>query len=130
VRPLQTPFSTRMEQILEELRELRQIIATLQPSPTPETPCQGVTGKGTQCRNRASPDSCYCRMHGERPPKAPKPERVKKVTKPKKVQPEHTHGVGEESSEPCPLCATHGDVWNPGLTECRFIGQELNVVGE
>ena len=47
--------------------------------------------------------------------------------KPKKIQPEHTHGVGEESIEPCPLCATHGDVWNPGLTECRFIGQEINV---
>jgi hypothetical protein len=31
--------------------------------------------------------------------------------------------------EPCPLCATHGDVWNPGLTECRFIGQEINVDG-
>jgi len=51
----------------------------------------------------------------------------KKVVKPKKIQPEHTHGVGEEPIEPCPLCATHGDVWNPGLTECRFIGQEINV---
>ena len=119
-----------MEQILEELRSLREIIATLQPSPTPETPCQGVTGKGTQCRNRASPDSCYCRMHGERSVRPPKVVKPKKVAKPKKIQPEHTHGVGEEPIEPCPLCATHGDVWNPGLTECRFIGQELNVVGE
>ena len=116
----------KMEQILEELRELREIVASLQPSPTPETPCQGVTGKGTQCRNRASPDSCYCRMHGERSPKPPKVVKPKKVTKPKKIQPEHTHGVGEVGIE-CPLCATHGDVWNPGLTECRFIGQELNI---
>jgi len=121
----------KMEQILEELRELREIVASLQPSPTLETQvCEGVTGKGTQCRNRASPNSCYCRMHGERSPRPPKVVKPPKVTKPKKIQPEHTHGVGEEPIEPCPLCATHGDVWNPGLTECRFIGQELNVVGE
>ena len=77
----------KMEQILEELRSLREIIATLQTSPPLTTKCEGVTGKGTQCRNRASPDSCYCRMHGERPPKAPKVVKPKKVTKPKKVQP-------------------------------------------
>ena len=117
-----------MDEILAELRSLREIIATLQP---PDSPCKGVTGKGTQCRNRASPDSCYCRMHGERVPKVPKVPKVAKVAKkPKKIQPEHTHGVGEEPIEPCPLCATHGDVWNPGLTECRFIGQEINIIGE
>ena len=119
-----------MEQILEELRELREIVASLQPSPPLTTKCEGLTGKGTQCRNRASPDSCYCRMHGERSPRPPKPVRVKKVAKPKKIQPEHNHGVGEEPRESCELCATHGDVWNPGLTECKFIGQELNVVEE
>jgi len=119
-----------MEQILEELRSLREIIATLQPSVPLTAKCEGLTGKGTQCRNRASPDSCYCRMHGERPPRPPKVVKAKKVVKPKKIQPEHTHGVGEEPIEPCPLCATHGDVWNPGLTACRFIGQEINVVGE
>ncbi len=119
---------TDLTQILEELRSLREIIATLQPTSTPETQvCEGVTGKGTQCRNRASPDSCYCRMHGERPPKPPRVVKAKKVVKPKKIQPEHNHSVGEESIEPCPLCATHGDVWDPNLTECRFIGQEINV---
>ena len=123
--PLHPPFSTRMEQILEELRSLREIISTLQPSAPPlRGKCEGLTGKGTQCRNRASPDSCYCRMHGERPPRPPKP--VRAPPKPKKVQPEHNHGIGEVGVE-CPLCATHGDVWDPGLTECRFIGQELNV---
>jgi hypothetical protein len=122
--PLPTPFSTRMDEILEELRSLREIIKALHPaSPPSTTKCEGVTGKGTQCRNRASPDSCYCRMHGERPPKPPRVVKAKKVAKPKKVQPEHTHGVGEA----CQLCATHGDVWDPGLTECRFIGQEINV---
>jgi hypothetical protein len=67
-------------------------------------------------------------MHGERVARPPKVAKVAKVAKkPKKVQPEHTHGVGEEASEPCPLCVTHGDVWDPILTECQFIGQELNV---
>jgi len=128
VRALHTPFSTTMEQILEELRSLREIIKALHPaSPPSTTKCEGVTGKGTQCRNRASPDSCYCRMHGERPPKPPRVVKAKKVVKPKKIQPEHNHSVGEESIEPCPLCATHGDVWDPNLTECRFIGQEINV---
>ena len=128
MRPLHTPFSTRMDEILEELRSLREIIKTLHPaSPPSTTKCEGVTGKGTQCRNRASPDSCYCRMHGERPPKPPRVVKAKKVVKPKKIQPEHNHSVGEESIEPCPLCATHGDVWDPNLTECRFIGQEINV---
>jgi hypothetical protein len=117
-----------MDEILAELRELRQIIATLQPS-IPETQvCEGVTGKGGQCRNRAVPGGTYCRMHGERVARPPKVAKVAKVAKkPKKVQPEHTHGVGEEASEPCPLCVTHGDVWDPILTECQFIGQELNV---
>ena len=119
----------KMDEILEELRSLREIISTLQPPAPPlRGKCEGLTGKGTQCRNRASPDSCYCRMHGERPPRPPKPERA--PPKPKKVQPEHNHGIGEEPIEPCPLCATHGDVWDPGLTECRFIGQEINIVGE
>ena len=120
---LPTPFSTRMEEILEELRSLRQIIATLQPS---DSPCQGVTGKGTQCRNRAVPGGCHCRMHGERVPKVSKVERVPKVSKKvKKVQPEHTHGIGEVGVL-CPLCVTHGDVWDPVLTECEFVGDDVN----
>ena len=121
------PFQmTDLTQILEELRSLREIVATLQPCVPQTQICEGVTGKGTQCRNRASPDSCYCRMHGERPPKPPRVVKAKKVVKPKKIQPEHNHSVGEVGVG-CPLCATHGDVWDPNLTECRFIGQEINV---
>ena len=118
-----------MDEILAELRELRQIVATLQPC-APRTQlqvCEGVTGKGGQCRNRAVPGGTCCRMHGERVPKVAKVAKVPKVAKkPKKVQPEHTHGVGEEASEPCPLCVTHGDVWDPRLTECGFEGDDVN----
>jgi hypothetical protein len=117
--PLRTPFSTKMEEILEEIRELRQIIATLQPSPPLAQLCEGVTGKGTQCRNRASPDSCYCRMHlGRRVERVAKVSRAAK--KVKKVQPEHT--CGEGGGGVCMLCETHGDVWDPELVGVGFEG--------
>jgi hypothetical protein len=113
-----------MDEILAELRELREIIKSLQPAPPSQTICEGVTGKGTQCRNRASPDSCYCRMHGERDPKPPRVEKPKRVMKPKKVQPEHNHCGGGM----CMLCDTHGDVLDPGLPDVEFEGCEINIV--
>jgi hypothetical protein len=116
-----TPFSTKMEAILEELRELRQIVQSLQPESQTIPICEGVTGKGTQCRNRASPDSCYCRMHGERDPKPPRVVKPKRVVKLKKVQPEHNHGGGGV----CMLCETHGDVLDPGLPDVEFEGCEI-----
>ena len=115
-----------MDAILAELRALREIVQSLQPSEVPLAICEGVTGKGTQCRNRASPDSCYCRMHGERPPRPGKVPRVKKVPKPKKVQPEHIHGI-DEIGVNCPLCETHGNVWDPRLTDCCFEGDEIKM---
>lgn len=108
-----------MEAILLEIRELRQIIQSLQPT---ETLCEGVTGKGTQCRNRASPDSCYCRMHSGVTRRAPKAQKVQKTTKKvKKVQPEHTC----EGGGMCMLCETHGDVWDPELVDAEFEGESL-----
>jgi hypothetical protein len=107
-----------MDEILTELKALRGVIAGLLTT-TPDAKCQGVTGKGTPCKNRAVGDSGYCRMHGERPERAPKPVRARAPPKPKKVQPEHTHGIGE-SAEGCRLCATHGDVWNPTLPDDLF----------
>ena len=114
---------TDLTQILAELRSLREIVQSLQPVASPLTSkCEGVTGKGTQCCNRAVPGGTSCRMHGERearPVKEPKP---KKLAKPKKVQPEHRHGPGEV----CMLCETHGDVLDPGLPEALFEGPEIN----
>jgi len=109
-----------MEAILLEIRELREIIKSLQPSQPPETLCEGVTGKGTRCRNRASPDSCYCRMHmGDRVGVVRRVVRVGRETKKlKKIQPEHTH----EGGILCKLCETHGDVWDPGLVGVGFEG--------
>ena len=113
---------TDLTQILAELRELREIVQSLRPDPQTTTKCEGVTGKGTQCRNRAAPGGTYCRMHGEREPRPVKEPKPKKLAKPKKVQPEHRHGPGEV----CMLCETHGDVLDPGLPEAMFEGPEIN----
>ena len=117
------PHFIKMEEILAELRELREIVQSLQPTPPLQVICEGVTGKGTQCRNRASPDSCYCRMHSGERRGVPKVEKPKRVMKPKKVQPEHRHIGGEV----CMLCETHGDVLDPGLPDVGFEGCEINI---
>ena len=114
-----------MDEILEELRSLREIIQTLHPVTPSQSICEGVTGKGTRCRNRASPDSCYCRMHlGRKVGVKPVPKK-KAQPKLKKVQPEHTcHDGGM-----CKLCDTHGDVWDPALVDIGFEGcVEIDVM--
>ena len=115
-----------MDEILQELRALREEVGGLKeqlgvgarvprvPKP-PRTPCIGVTGKGTACRNSAQPGHEHCRMHGDRPVR---PE------KPKKIQPEHTHELGETCQGTCPLCDTHGDVMDPTLPESQFESDE------
>jgi hypothetical protein len=50
---------------------------------------------------------------------------MKKEPKMKKVQPEHTHPIGEEPTQPCPLCETHGDVMDPGLPDADFEGPDI-----
>ena len=113
-----------MESILEEIRELRQIVQSLCPTPPPsQIICEGVTGKGTQCRNRASPDSCYCRMHSGERRVVPKVQKAPKTTKKvKKVQPEHTC----EGGGMCMLCETHGDVWDATLVDAEFEGENIS----
>ena len=124
-----------MDEILQELRALREEVGGLKdqlgvgarvprvPKP-PRTPCIGVTGKGTACRNSAQPGHEYCRMHGDRPVRLEKPKKVKKEPKPKKIQPEHTHELGETCQGTCPLCDTHGDVLDPTLPESQFESDE------
>src|SRR6056300_740173 len=114
-----------MEALLAEVSLLRQEVAALRGSK--KSPCQGVTGKGTPSRNGALPGTQHCRMHS-REPKEPKAPRQKKEPKPKKIQPEHTHQIGEVPTEPCPLCETHGDVMDPGLPDAGF--EEVDDVTE
>lgn len=122
-----------MEQLIIEVNKLREEVAELRalhaerPTQKKKDPCQGVTGKGTPCRNGALPGTQHCRMHS-REPKASKAPRQKKEPKPKKIQPEHTHQIGEVPSVPCALCETHGDVMDPGLPDAGF--EEVDDVTE
>jgi len=115
-----------MEELREELNKLREEVAELRLLQVAKTtqgkkkdPCQGVTGKGTPCRNGALPGTCHCRMHSREPKESREPKQ-KKEPKPKKIQPEHTHGIGEEPTEPCALCETHGNVLDPTLPDVGF----------
>ena len=86
--------------------------------------CQGITGKGTACKNSAVEGTQFCRMHGREKVEI-KRVRVKKEAKPKKIQPEHNHQIGETPLTRCPLCETHGDVLNPGLPDAGFEGDDI-----
>ena len=112
---------TSLQSLLAEVSLLRQEVAALRG--TKKSPCQGVTGKGTPCRNGALPGASYCRMHS-REPKAPKVPKTRKEPKPKKTIPEHTHPI--DSLDPtCPLCQTHGDCMDPTLPDHDFEGPEI-----
>jgi len=110
---------TSLESLAAEVADLRLQLQQLQSS-SKKSPCQGVTGKGTPCRNGALPGTCYCRMHS-REPKEAKAPRPKKEPKPKKTIPEHTHSIGSIDLS-CPLCNTHGDVIDPSLPDHDFEG--------
>ena len=113
--------------ILNEIKALRAEVAALSLTHPPTVcdvlKCKGVTGKGTACRNKAVECTEYCRMHGDRVEKVAKVVKPKKVMKPKKIQPEHTHDDGGV----CLLCETHGDVWDIGLVDCEFEGNNICV---
>jgi hypothetical protein len=111
----------KMEALLAEVASLRAQLQQLQTNRKP--PCQGVTGKGTPCRNGALAGAQYCRMHS-REPKAPKAPRTRKEPKPVKTIPEHTHPIGHHDAL-CPLCQTHGDCMDPTLPDHMFEGEIL-----
>jgi hypothetical protein len=110
-----------MDALVAEVASLRAQLQQLQT--TRKQPCQGVTGKGTPCRNGALVGTPYCRMHS-REPKAPKAPRTRKEPKPKKIVPEHSHPIGE-TDPMCPLCQTHGDCMDPTLPDHTFEGELL-----
>ena len=88
--------------------------------------CEGVTGKGTPCKNSAVDGAKYCRMHGREKVEI-KRVRVKKEVKLKKIQPEHNHQLGELPLTPCLLCETHGDVLDPELPNAKFEGDTISL---
>lgn len=111
-----------LSMIIEELRALRMEVVAMQ-GPGSKTvqkmKCLGVTGKGTPCCNGAVVGTDFCKMHTGMVDKPPKAVKVPKIPKAKKIQPEHTHGIGEEVGD-CELCQMHGDVTDPDLPYVEF----------
>ena len=103
-----------MDALIAEVAELRLQLQHLKS--TRKQPCQGVTGKGTPCRNGALPGAPHCRMHS-REPKPPKERRARKDPKPRKTIPEHDH-LGPV----CVLCESHGDCMDATLPDHLFEG--------
>jgi len=115
----------QMDEILQELRALRGEIGEMRLKLDDngggnKVICKGITGNGTVCRNGALAGGEYCRMHG-REPKVKVVKKKAKEPKMKKIQPEHTHDIGEKSDGCCKLCNTHGDVLNPDLPNDKFV---------
>jgi|TARA_B100001094_G_C18195528_1_gene810512 hypothetical protein len=109
-----------VEELREIIKNLEEEITRLKAASTITSQCEGVTGKGTPCRNRALPGFIHCRLHKDKPPKVKKTGVKEKVKKVAKVHPEHTHKIGEVPTQPCPLCETHGDVFDPNVTHVCY----------
>ena len=91
------------------------------PPPKPKVvkpKCTGVNMRGNPCKGKCVPGETYCERHDPSlPPKVP----TKKAKKSKQV-PKHDHGVGEVSVT-CKLCETHGDIFDPGVTEVKWVDE-------
>ena len=79
--------------------------------------CTGLNMRGNPCKGKCLPDQTWCEKHD--PSLPPKEKKVKK----KKVAPEHNHGVGVEPLVPCELCETHGDMFDAGVTEVKWVDE-------
>jgi hypothetical protein len=96
------------------------------PPKPPKTPkekpkkvhCTGLNMRGNPCKGKVLPDCTYCERHD---PSLP-PKQTQKKAK-KKGVPEHNHGVGVEPLVPCELCETHGDIFDGGVTEVKWVDE-------
>jgi hypothetical protein len=80
--------------------------------------CTGVNMRGNPCKRKVLPDCTHCERHD--PKNLPK-QAQKKVKN--KQPPKHTHCVGEKPVVPCGLCETHGDVFDPGVTDVKWVDE-------
>jgi len=80
--------------------------------------CTGLNMRGNPCKGKVLTDCTYCEKHD---PALPPKE--KKKGKQKKVAPEHTHRIGVEPLVPCELCETHGDIFDVGVTEAKWVDE-------
>lgn len=90
----------------------------------PKSVCTGMNLRGNPCKRKCMDGETFCDRHD---PAAPKKEKKGKA-KGNKVVPMHNHTIGEEPLVPCELCQTHGDMFDPGVTEDEILGEwgEIN----
>ena len=79
--------------------------------------CTGLNMRGNPCKGKCLPDQTYCERHDPKNP--PKEKKGKK----KKQAPLHTHGIGVEPLVPCELCETHGDIFDGGVTDVKWVDE-------
>lgn len=79
--------------------------------------CTGLNMRGNPCKGKCLPGETYCERHD---PKAPPKQAQKKK---KKQPPEHNHGIGVEPLVPCDLCETHGDIFDGGVTDAKWVDE-------
>ena len=80
--------------------------------------CTGLNLRGNPCKRKCLLGETYCERHD---PKAPPKPPVKKQKN--KVAPQHNHVIGEVPVVPCGLCGTHGDLFDPGVTEATWVDE-------
>ena len=80
--------------------------------------CTGLNMRGNPCKRKCVPGQTHCERHD---PSLPPKQAQKKVKN--KQPPKHTHGVGEKPVVPCGLCETHGDVFDPGVTDVKWVDE-------
>ena len=68
-----------VQSLTTEVQTLKKMI------PQPKKSCEGKTAKGLPCGNKCIDGERYCRMHLNKPEPVPKPPRVPKKTKKKKI---------------------------------------------
>ena len=79
--------------------------------------CTGINIRGNPCRNKCIEGETFCEKHDPS-----KPPTTKKTKRPKKREvPVHNHAPGETPSEPCTLCQTHGDIFDPNIVKVEFM---------
>ena len=90
------------------------------PKPRPvKVVCTGLNMRGNPCKRKVLVGCTYCDKHD---PSLP-PKEKKGKGKGKKQTPQHNHGIGEKPEVPCGLCGTHGDMFDPGVTEAVWVDE-------
>ncbi len=117
-----TDFGLPLDELLEKYKNLTVPKKVKTPVVLTD-PCPIKTSKGEACKHNCAPGLTTCKMHGR--PKVEKPPKPPKKSKKTKIVPTHNHKPFEIPEEPCELCSTHGDIFNPSSTTISFMSSSL-----